>query len=224
MRFHISAFARTATLVAAILSSAGFAAARVPVPPQDQPATAPSDPQQQSTLGEAARRARKQKKEQAKATHTWDNENIPKTPNGLSVVGQTPSSADTNAAPAANADGSNPPPADASAPNSQGSSENSNKPLDAKAKVEAEAQLSAAKDLLQSLQKDLDILQRQYTLDQQSFYGKPNFAADKDGAAALKAESDQVEAKRQEVAAAQAKVDALQAKVGPPPAEPTQPN
>jgi len=36
---------------------------------------------------EAARRAREQKKDQAKATHVWNDENIPKT-NGVSVVGE----------------------------------------------------------------------------------------------------------------------------------------
>jgi len=203
----------------AALVLAGGAALALPSPQQSQQ-PAQSDQTAPTTLADAARRAREQKKEQAKATHTWDNENIPKTPNEINVVGEAPA-ADPNAGTTAKAAV---PSGDASASTAspQGTPAQGAPPAGAAAKAvdksEVESQLAAAKDLLQSLQKDLDILQRQYTLDQQAFYGKPDYANDTAGAANLKAEAGQMEAKRQQVAEAQAKVDALQAKLGPPPA------
>ena len=41
-----------------------------------------------TSLADAARRARDQKKDQAKSTHVWNDDNIPKTA-GVSVVGET---------------------------------------------------------------------------------------------------------------------------------------
>jgi hypothetical protein len=207
-------------LVILLLLPAG--AARAQQSQQQQPA--PTDQQQPNTLAYAARRTRDQKKEQAKPARTWDNDNIPSNPNEVSVVGQA--AADTSGPTAASTDNAAVPApaanAGAAAPPAEGAANQAAKPADNKAEIES--QLSAAKELLKSLQKDLDVLQRQYTLDQQSFYGKTNFAADKDGAAKLKAEGDQVDAKRQEVGAAQAKVDELQAKLGPPPNDGSKPN
>ena len=59
----------------------------------------------------------------------------------------------------------------------------------------------------------MDLLTRKYALDQQTYYGKTNYAADKDGAAKLKDEQDQIDAKKQEVADAQKKIDELTAKL-----------
>jgi hypothetical protein len=201
-------------------------------PSSDAQQAATADQQAPATLGDAARRARDQRKDQAKPAHTWDNDNIPKAPNEINVVGPA---SDDNAPPAAAKDSNSGEAGDtpgaasnAAAPGSaNGSASAPGAPAnanDADAKRQTESQLSAAKDLVQSLQKDLDILVRQFTLDQQQFYSKPNFAADKDGAARLKDESETVEAKRQEVAAAQAKVAELQAKLGPASADPSKPN
>jgi hypothetical protein len=60
---------------------------------------------------------------------------------------------------------------------------------------------------------DLDILQRKFVLDSQTYYSKPNYVADKDGAASIDAEKAEVEAKQTEVADAQMKVDQLEAKL-----------
>ncbi|MGB9242205.1 MAG: hypothetical protein WCC03_02550 [Candidatus Acidiferrales bacterium] len=76
-----------------------------------------------------------------------------------------------------------------------------------------QSDLAAAKAQLQTAKADLDILQRKFNLDSQTYYGKPDYAADKEGAAAIDAEKGQVEAKQQEVADAQMKVDQLEAKL-----------
>ena len=76
-----------------------------------------------------------------------------------------------------------------------------------------QSDLTAARARLQTLKADLDLLQRKYNLDSQTYYSKPNYSADKDGAASIAAEKQDVEAKQQEVADAQMKVDQLEAKL-----------
>lgn len=152
--------------------------------------------QQTDPLAEAARRAREQKKDQAKATKVWDDDNIPKKPGDVNVVGQPAAGADRNS-PAVGAPG---------APAASG--EKSGK--DTKA---LQASLAGAKDKLQSLKTSLDILKRTYDLDSQMYYGKPNYIADTAGAAKIADEKSQVDAKQQEVDAAQKKVDELEAEL-----------
>lgn len=175
--------------------------------------------QQQSTqqsqadpVAEAARRAREQKKDQAKPARVWDNDDIPKT-NGVSVVGED--SADVAAAPANGAsNGATPATAPAAAPGPAAASENA---------ATISAGLAAAKEQLKSLQTDLDILKRKNVLDQQTYLSNPQHESNTAGATQLKDETDQIAAKQQEVADAQAKVDELQAKLtalAPPPLTP----
>jgi hypothetical protein len=159
---------------------------------------------------EAARRAREQKKDQAKATHVWNDENIPKT-NGVSVVGE-----DSAAGAAANGAGSSNPaigPATApgGTPGPAAAVAGPGAPAENAATVSAE--LNSAKEHLKSLQTDLDILQRKYVLDQQMYLSKPEHENDKEGAAQMQDEEDQISAKQQDVADAQKKVDELQAKL-----------
>ncbi|HVB59418.1 MAG TPA: hypothetical protein VNE63_23680 [Candidatus Acidoferrales bacterium] len=158
----------------------------------------PAQQQQEDSLAAAARRAREHKKnEQGKKPKVWDNDNIPKTPGDVSVVGQ---SAPATAVVGNKSDES------ASEPPTAG-----NAPAQAKQKSVLEAELAAAKENLQTLQTDLDILQRKFALDQQTYYGKPDYSSDKDGAAALKDEQDQIDAKQQEMSDEQKKVADLQA-------------
>jgi hypothetical protein len=160
--------------------------------------------QTQDPVAEAARRAREQKQQQAKATKVWNNDNIPKSPDGLSVIGQAPPENQ-----ATSADSS----ANAQKPAASGDEKKAAAPAAAGQKSAVESELAAAKEQLQTLQNDLDILQRKYTLDQQMYYGRPNYAADKAGAASLQDEQDQIDAKQQEMIAAQQKIADLQAKL-----------
>jgi hypothetical protein len=192
--------------VVLLLSPVGIAVA------QQQQDQAPPQPAQQSQSGEqqrqdpvaaAARRTREQKKDQPKAARVFDNDNIPATPGGVNVVGQS--------APAAG-DSANPPTAD------QGATPASIPPNAANAGTAPDSaglstELNTAKEHLQSLQKDIDILQRTLTLDQQMFLIKPDHDSDRAGAAKLKDEQDQIADKQQEAADAQKKVDDLQAKL-----------
>jgi len=125
-------------------------------PPQKPDQSAASAPQSSSdALTEAARRSREQRKDQTKPAHVWNDEDIPKSPGYVSVVGQT-----GNAATGGNA-------ANPGAP-AEGA------PLSAEEKSKIESDLSAAKQRLQSLQTDLDILKRTQTLDENERRGRPN--------------------------------------------------
>jgi len=162
-------------------------------------ASAQQQPQQQTdSIADAARRSREQKKEQAKPAKVWDNDTMPRKPGGVNVVGQ---SAPSSTPPAANAQAAGGAPEAGAAKSSEKSAK------DVKA---LQASIAAAKEQLQSVKTELDILQRKYNLDSQMYYGKPNYAADADGAAKLADEKSQIDAKQQEVDAAQKKVSQLE--------------
>jgi hypothetical protein len=158
--------------------------------------------QQDDPLAAAARRARDDKKQQPKAK-VWDNDNIPKSPGSVSVVGHgaaETSSAQTDAALSA-ASGPAPKDVPASA---------------ADRKISIQSDLLAAKDALQTLQNDVDIMQRKLVLDQQTYFGKPGYESDKAGAAALDGEQVQIDAKQEQMQATQSKIAQLQAQLNGP--------
>jgi hypothetical protein len=175
-----------------------FAPLGIDAAQQEQTGTQP----QGDSLVAAARRAKDQKKDQAKPTRVWDNDNLPKNPDELSVVGPAPAAADVspalpNAPEAANAPGA------------------AKKPDPTAKNTQVQADLAAAKDQLQTLQTEADILQRKLALDKQTYYGKPDYASDKAGEDSLKDEQDQVDAKQAGIAAAQKKIADLQAQLNP---------
>ena len=192
--------------------------------------------QDDQNVVDAARRAREQKKEQPKTAKVWDNDSIPKKPGEVSVIGQTPAAAegddsaagagakDKDAAAAAsdktensaNESASATPTTAPAAGAGAGAAASEEKTDGSKASAEIAAiqsDLAAARAQLQTAKADLDVLQRKFNLDSQTYYSKPNYAADKDGAASIDAEKSALEAKQQEVADAQMKVDQLEAKL-----------
>jgi hypothetical protein len=164
---------------------AGIAAAR----PQQT-----TEASQEDSLAVAARRAREQKKQQPKATKVWSNDDIPRTA-GLSVVGQTPATDENAENPPANAAG--------------GTAKEGGVKPGADAGKSNPADLAAAKDQLVTLQNDLDILQRKFTLDQQTVSSKPGYSLDNSGTATVKDDQDQIDAKQQEISDAQKKIEDL---------------
>jgi hypothetical protein len=154
---------------------------------------------QEDSLAAAARRAREQKKDQPKPVRVWDNDNIPKKADEITVLNSHQTAAATADSAAASDGNKQVPPA------VQDSS--------AEKKAKLEADLAAAKEDLQTLQNDLDILKRKFVLDQQTYYSKPNYTTDKDGAAALSDEQSQIDAKQLDMGAAQQKITDLQAQL-----------
>jgi len=171
-------------------------------PPKPDQSSASAQQSTPDPLAEAARRARELKKDQGKPAHVWNDDNIPKAPNYVSVVGKSGSATpgDNAANPNGAAAGDTAVPAEGAA-------------LSAEEKEKIEADLSAAKQHLQTLQTDLDILQRTHTLDEQMYLSNPGHASDSAGAAKIKDEEDQIAAKQQEAAEAQKQVEELQAKL-----------
>jgi hypothetical protein len=81
-------------------------------------------------------------------------------------------------------------------------------------KAENAAALERAKKQLALAEKELDVMQRKFALDSDSFYSKGDFASDKEGQAALDAEAQQMNDKKNAVEAQKAHVAELQALVG----------
>jgi hypothetical protein len=154
---------------------------------------------QSDSLVAAAHRAKEEKTQQPKAARVWDNDNIPKRPDAITVLSdntpQTSAASDSSGTPA----------------NTKGTESAKDSASGKKAGLETD--LASAKESLQTLQNDLDILKRKFALDQQSYYGKPNYATDKDGAASLSEAQDQIDAKQLEMGAAQQKIADLQSQL-----------
>ena len=185
-----------------------------------QVAPAAAQPQQQqddsTSIADAARRSRELKKEQPKSAKVWDNDTIPTKPGDVSVIGQAPATAasDDSAAKSADDDAKAADKTGTPAPTPVTPAVERAEASETAQKIAAiQADLAAAKSHLQSVKADLDILQRTFVLDSQMYYSKPNYVADKDGAAKIEGEKDEVDAKQQEVADAQMKVDQLEAKL-----------
>jgi hypothetical protein len=156
-------------------------------------------PQQDDSVAAAARRAQEKKAQQgdaSKPAKVWDNDNLPDKPGAVNVVGPDQSAANSSASGDDSANATS---------------------VDAKTaaadKSAAESGLTSAKSSLADLKADLDVMQRKYTMDQSTYYGKTNYAADRDGAAALASEKAAVDDKADEVAAAEKQLAELQSKV-----------
>ena len=159
---------------------------------------------QTDTLAAAARRAREEKKAQPSAAKVYTNDDLP-TNATISYVGQPPAAAKTDNK--ANA-------ATPAAPGAQSKDAKAAASAAAKSQLDADkAALASAKDQLKSAQTDLDIMQRKFALDQQSYLSNPNHSSDTGTAASLQSEQDSMSAKKDEVDAAKKVVDDLNAKI-----------
>jgi len=192
----------------------GVAVGQAQSPSQDaQQAPAPTPAGSSDSLAAAAKQAREAKKDQAKPARVWNDDNVPKASDAISVVGQTPAEGDNAAG--APGDAAN---ASAAANGSGGASGAAG----AGNRAALEGSIANAKEKLATIKVDLDLLQRTYTLDSQMYYIKPDYASDTAGAAKLKDEQDQIAAKQQEMDEVQKKIDDLEAELAklPTPAAP----
>lgn len=174
----------------------------------------PAMAQQEPSLGEAARRIRREKEKLPKAEKVWTNDNLPAGPSSVSVVG---AGAPTGAP---SAGGGEMGAAAGPAVNPEQEQE----------LADTEKELAGVKQRLATAKTDLDLLGRDYDLQRQQFYSNPGYAGDSAGKARLDALEAQRNAKQQEVqqlqqdqAALEDKLKTLQAAAGPRPTEPTTP-
>lgn len=170
------------------------------------PAAAFPQSQDSQSVAEAARRAREKKKDQAKPTKVITDETInvkkedvqsavaeqPKIPGAPEAKDQT---GNAQTVPAANV------------PDSSGASKDAN---DEKLKKE----ITAVKEQIKQALMDLDLLQREYRLDQDAYYSKPNYGADTAGKQRLDDEKQQISDKQEEVARLKEKLADLQKSLG----------
>lgn len=188
-------------------------------------ARAQSQDSQTQSVADAARRAREQKKAADKQpSPVITNDTLkPAAP-----VADTPAPAPTQsseAAPAPASAASAPSPADSSssadakaalAPGSPAS--------DADPKTKDSPEVAREKQQLADAQKELDLLQRELSLEQDNVYSKPNSAIDTAGKAKLDDLTQQLAGKQQTVEALKARLEALLGSAGTAaPAKPSAP-
>ena len=151
--------------------------------------------QQEIPVAEAARRARAQKKQQPQPARVWTNDNLPKTPGAVSIVGAGAPSAETGR------------PGEAAAAGAGPVDEESEKLRD-----DAEAKVKAEKEKLARAKRELDLMTREHQLLTQQFYGDPAQATNPTGAgrAQLEELGAQIETKKQEVAQIEMEVARLE--------------
>ena len=166
-----------------------------------------------TSVADAARRAREQKKNAAKPARKLTNDDLPAAPPASPQSASAPTGAAEDVQP------DQPKPAD-SAP---GNPDQAATPADAaKKKAETEAALKRAKAELAQAQGELDVLQRKAALDNDSFYSQTDYARDTEGKAKLDADGKQVNDKKAQVDDLKARIAALQAQLGES-AEPEKP-
>ena len=184
------------------------------------PTTAGAQTQSDTTsVADAARRAREQKKNAPKPARTLTNDDLP----AASQTGQ-PAAAPTGRAESAAPDQANTE-SEAGAPaKAPAAAETANPPASAqKKKAEIEAALKRTKAELAQAQSELDVLQRKSALDSDSFYSQTDYSHDTDGKARLDADAQQVNDKKSQVDELKSKVAALQAELGEAAAETDKP-
>ncbi len=165
------------------------------------PAAAFAQSQDTQSVAEAARRARAQKKSSEKPSKVITDETLDvKKGDVQSAVAEQlrmPGSPETPAQPAAGA-------ANASPQGSKNASE------DDKARAALKERV-VLKEKIKDAQSDLDLLQREYQLDQDSLYSSPDYAKNTSGKEKLDAMKQQISDKQQELEQLKAKLVALPA-------------
>jgi hypothetical protein len=171
-----------------------------------------------TSVADAARRARAQRKNAAKPARTLTNDDLPAAP-AATAQPATPATSPSEAADDDQAKSES----ETSTPGKTPASGEAAPASDsAKKKGEIEAALKRAKGDLAQAQNVLDLLQRKAALDSDSFYAQSDYAHDTDGKARLDANAQQVNDKKSQVEDLKAKVAALLAQLGDS-AEPEKP-
>jgi hypothetical protein len=177
-------------------------------------AAAQAEQQAPPTVVEAAHQARTDKKPTGQAAKVWTNDNLPANDGAVSIVGQPAPVPVPVADKAADKTGDESDAAktgDKAAPDAVKAGAGSDDP--AKKQLEIEVALDQAKQDVDRLGKELDLAQRDYSLQQQQFLMNANSSEDTDGQAHLAGVKDQVDAKQQELNKAKAHLEELQAEL-----------
>jgi chromosome segregation ATPase len=148
-------------LAAVLLLSGGISIARA----QDTSAT--SSGSQSGSLGDAARKARAQKKDSSKPAKVFTNDNVGDLKGTISVIGNEPARASGTDTTAENTDDKKP---------TNGAEAKDAKKGQAQDEFGWRARFAAARKVLADDTKELDILQREFNLKQEQYSQDPNWA------------------------------------------------
>jgi hypothetical protein len=178
---------------------------------------------QDTSVADAARRTQEQKKSTPKLVKVITNDNLPAAPKADATTQAAPSAdastqfvteatpVPTAPAAAPSADATQPTPADSTAA-AAAAAQNDNVP--------ANPEVAALKRQIADQQKEVDLLLRLNSLDQDAFLSNPDHAKDLQTKAKLDAQQEEIHAKVAAVAALKAKLDAIapgeSAKTQPP--------
>jgi len=195
------------------------------------PLTVLGQSQDQPSVADAARRAREQRKAAAKQpspviTDDTLKRSAPSDQDATAPAAQQPSGAATGSAHAA----AQPSPDAASAPNGNAAAALAEKPGaaggDTDQKTQVSAEMAALKQQVEEAQKGLELVQREFALQQDTYFSNPDHARDTAGKAKLDGTQQQVADKQQEVNALKAQLATLLGSSGStpptPPATPPQ--
>jgi hypothetical protein len=169
------------------------------------PAPAFTQSQDSQSVAEAARRAREKKKNTEKPPKVITDETLDvkkgDVQNATAEQPRIPGTPETPAQPAAapNAQGGAPSNASAAQPPKNASEE-------ARAALKERV---ALKEKIKDAQSDLDLQQREYKLDQESYYSTPDYAKNTSGKEKLDAMKQQISDKQQELDQLKARLAAL---------------
>jgi hypothetical protein len=156
--------------------------------------------QQDQSVAEAARQARAAKKAAAKPTTVISDDDI-------DVKSVKPGAEGLNVGSAPRSDAVPPAPAAVAAIEA---ADTAAAETNRQGKAGESAEIARAKQELAELEKQLNLLQRGFALDQDSYYSKPDYAADRDGKAKLDTEQQRIRDKQQELDRAKALLAELQ--------------
>jgi hypothetical protein len=168
---------------------------------------------QDTSVADAARKAREQKKTAPKAARTLTNDDLPAAP------AATPAEAKPAAAPSEPAD-TNAKPAETDAAAAEKKAAADKQAADEKQttkKAELEAALKHAKALLAENEHELDVLNRLQVLDSDSHYSQTGYQADTAGKAKLDADAQQISDKKVRIEDIKTKIADLIAELGTDP-------
>jgi hypothetical protein len=161
--------------------------------------------QDSQSVAEAARRAREQKKAAAKPAKVFTDDDVkPAEPGSSGATAAPPTApASSNAA-------------DAPAPAGTSS------PADPKNEKKSK-EIAGLKEMLKQMQSDLDLLQRDQALKQDTYYSNPDYLHDTAGKSILDAIKQQIGDKQQELDQLKAKLAELGVTLDKPEATPPKP-
>ena len=179
------------------------------------PAAAFAQSQDSQSVAEAARRARAQKKSTEKQPKVITDETLDvkkgDVQNATAEQPKIPGAPETQAQPAAgaaNVQGGPPSGASAAQPPKNASEDDKTRA--------ALKERVALKEKIKEAQSDLDLQQREYKLDQESFYSNPDYSKNTSGKEKLDAMKQQITDKQQELDQLKARLAALPAPVESP--------